>query len=281
VRTRPDRARPRALGPQGTPLRGLRWHGLRLQGLRPWLALVAIVLTASALLPPAATAADHWVFAQVLQFAVLAVVAPALLVLGAPWRLGRSGGPVQARVDRLAMARSHRTGTLHSWTRLLGFIAAVIFWRLPVAVNALARHPVLTVVQAVILITVGCGLWLELVESPPLLPRISRPQRAAFAALSMWSIWAMAYIMGFARGVWFAAYSHQPTRGLSTVADQQIAAGVLWAIPAVCFAPVVFVAMMTWLRDSSDPDAEFGAAPPPGGGPALMRPPRGWRTPSA
>jgi cytochrome c oxidase assembly factor CtaG len=249
----------------------------RLTRLRPWLALVAVVLLMLVLVPPAGTAAARYAFAQALQFAVLAVVVPALLVVGAPWRIyGRS---VQI-AERIAIARSHRPGTVRAWAWLAGFVAAVVVWRLPVVVNTLARHPALVAAEAVTLIGAGCGLWLELVDSPPLLPRISRPQRALFAALPMWSIWALAYVMGFSRGAWFTAFAHQGGSGLGTAADQQIATAILWAVPALCFAPLVFVSAFRWLRDSSDPDAELrevSAASQPGS----LRPPRGWRMPPA
>jgi len=291
----------------------------RLKSLRPWLAPLAVLVAIGVLVPPFATAAERYVFMQALQFAALAVAVPALLVIGAPWHRWASGRPVQAGaraarsgaggaaaagtrsgagapdagadaearpagthlVDRIAIARSHSPGTLRAWACLVAYIAAVIVWRLPPVVNALARHPVLTAAEAVTLIAAGCGLWLELVESPPMLPRISRPQRAAFAALPMWSIWALAYIMGFSRGVWFTAFAqHAGHHGPGIAAAQQIAAGVLWAVAALCFVPVVFVSLMTWLRDSSDPDAELSEVPP-AARPALLRPPRGWRMPSA
>jgi len=264
------------------------------QRIRPWLTLAGVVLTAGVLLPPGASLARQYAFAQAVQFAVLALAVPALVVLGAPWRLtsvpaDQAGGLAADRAagrrlaDRVAIARSHQPGTARAWAILVGFIAVTIFWRMPVVVNATVGHPILPVVEAVTLITAGCALWLELVESPPLLPRISRPQRAAFAALPMWTIWAIAYIMGFARGTWFAAFRHLPGHGLGTIADQEIAAGLLWAIPALCFVPVIYFALITWLRDSSDPDSELHEVPAVRGAgqPHAPRPPRGWRLPSA
>ena len=47
------------------------------------------------LLPPVGTAARHYVFAQAAQYAVLATVVPALVALGAPWRLG---GQISAKL---------------------------------------------------------------------------------------------------------------------------------------------------------------------------------------
>jgi cytochrome c oxidase assembly factor CtaG len=239
--------------------------------LRPYLALAGAVLALAVLLPPIGSLARHYVYVQALQFAVLGTAVPAMVVLGAPWRLA---GDV---TGRLATARSHRTGTARAWAVLIGFIAVAVLWRLPVAVNALVRYPALTVAEAASLTVAGCALWLELVESPPFLPTITRPLRAAFAALPMWVIWASAYIMAFSHTVWFTAFAHRAA--LSIAADQQIAAGLLWAIPGLCFVPVVYVSLIGWLRDTSDPDHELRRVPTAdeAAAPPIPRPPRGWR----
>jgi cytochrome c oxidase assembly factor CtaG len=245
---------------------------MRSRQRRQWLALAGAALAVAVLLPPVGSQARHYVFVQALQFAVLATAVPALVAAGAPWR--------GAGAARLATARSHRPGPARAWAILLGFIAVSVAWRLPVAVNALVRYPVLTVVEAASLIGAGGLLWLELVESPPFLPTIARPLRAAFAALPMWTIWAMAYIMAFSHVAWFTAFAHRAGHGLGVVVDQQIAAGLLWAISGLCFVPVVFVSWLTWLRDTSDPDHELRQVPARGpAGPRLPRPPRGWRLP--
>lgn len=254
----------------------------KIKRLQPLLALAGVILAVAVLVPPAGTAARQYVFAQAVQFAVLAIAAPALVVLGAPWRLlaARLGKRGTNLADRVAMARSHRRSRARSLFILATFIVVALAWRLPAAVNALVRYPPLTAAEAVTLIGTGCGLWLELVESPPFLPRISRPQRAAFAAVPMWALWASAYIMGFSGTAWFSALAHPAGHGLGTVADQEIAAGLLWAIPGLCFVPVVYVCMITWLRDSADPDDELRGVLPDGRrAPGLPRPPRGWRLP--
>jgi cytochrome c oxidase assembly factor CtaG len=247
--------------------------------LRPLLAAVGGVLAVGVLVPPGGTEARQYVFAQAVQFAVLAVVVPALIVLGAPWSLAH-------RVPRLvAQTGSLGSSSGASITILVGYIAVALGWRLPVAVNALVKYPALTVVEAVTLIALGCALWLTLVDSRPLRPGISRPLRALFAALPMWAIWASAYVMGFSRATWFSALAHRG--GISTVADQQIAAGLEFAIAGLSFVPVVYVSLITWLRDSADADDEPRAAAngadQPERAPVMPvssivpRPPRGWR----
>jgi len=238
------------------------------------------------LVPPAGSYARRYVFAESLQFVMFATAVPALLVLGAPWRLlglrrlpdgrGLAGG--------LAARRPGGSGFLRGAAILLVFVGTVIAWRLPVSVNALATWPGLTVLEMVTLVAAGSALWLELVESPPLLPRLSRPLRAAFAAVAMWTIWVLAYILGFSQVTWFSAYAHGT--GLGSVADQEIATGIMWAVPAFCFIPVVFVTALTWLKDTDDPDEELraivrvGEHPQPRSG-RWPRPPKGWNTHSA
>jgi hypothetical protein len=76
------------------------------------------------------------------------------------------------------------------------------------------------------------------------------------AALAMWSTWAVAYALGFANHGVFHAYD--PVGGaLGGVADQQITVGLVWAVSAICFVPVVFVTMLAWLKDNDNPDEEL------------------------
>jgi cytochrome c oxidase assembly factor CtaG len=268
---------------------------------RVWLAVAAGVLILVVLVPPAGVYARRFVFAETLQFLVFAAAAPALLVLGAPWKplrrlvvrrglstgRGRGPGAVGPRRDlgsgrwrgvgRSAAGAWRGSGFGRGVAALLAFIAAAVAWRLPVTVDALATVPGLALVELVTLGGAGTVLWLELVESPPVLPHLSRPQRAAFAALAMWTLWILGYVLGFSQVAWYTAVSHPA--GLSAVVDQEIATGLMWAVPAVCFAPVVFVAALTWLKDTEDPDeglrAIVRAERRPGHG-RWPRPPRGW-----
>ena len=75
------------------------------------------------------------------------------------------------------------------------------------------------------------------------------------AALAMWSIWAIAYVLGFASRSVVHAYDG-PGSSLATVTDQEITAFVLWLAAACSFVPVIFVSLLTWLRDGADPGEE-------------------------
>ena len=229
---------------------------------RPWLAAAGVALIVAAL--GAAGLARRYIVAESAQFVVFAMAAPALIVLGAPWGLLRlsdaagtePGQPGTAPLDRLAAARRQQTSFLRAAGFLAVFITAGVAWRLPAVVDELARHPALAAVELVTLLAAGTGLWLELVSSPPLAPRLPNPHRAAIAALAMWSTWAVGYALGLANHGVFHGYD-APGGALSAVADQQITVALVWAVSAFCFVPVVFVALLSWLSASDNPDEEL------------------------
>lgn len=226
---------------------------------RPWLAAAGLAAVAVCLVPPVATLAQRYVVAESVQFTVFAMVAPALVVLGAPWRLLRlsrpdgAGGPL----DRLAAARTQQRSFLRAGVFLMVFGAVSLGWRLPPVMDALARQPALMLAEMVTLLATGVALWLELLGSPPLAPRLPRPQRAAVAALAMWFTWAVAYVIGFHNGAVFTAYGSVPGRAISLIADQELAVAVIWAIAGLCFVPVVIVTMMGWLSGGGDAGEEL------------------------
>jgi cytochrome c oxidase assembly factor CtaG len=218
-----------------------------------------------ALLPPVGNDAGRYAWVEALQFCLIAMAVPALLVLGSPWHLVGLG----TVAERLASRRRHqsnlddrhsagtgastsRRGSGPGWmpvTLVVGIsIGLEIAWRTPAAVNRLAGDRWLVLAEAATLIPAGVAVWLELVESPPLSPRASRPVRMAVAAISMWAVWILAYVVGLSHSATYRAYVHAPGVGLSAAADQQVTTWVMWFVAACAFIPVVFVNLTEWLR---------------------------------
>jgi cytochrome c oxidase assembly factor CtaG len=218
---------------------------------RRWLAAAGLVLVLACLVPPLSVLARRYALVESIQFSAFAVAGPALIVLGAPWRLLHLSGPA----GWLAAARRGNRSFPRASIFLLAFIGVCLAWRLPPVMDALARRPALVIPQAVTLLAAGSALWLELVDSPPVAPRLPRPQRAAAAALAMWSIWIVAYVLGSASHGVFSAYA--AGSGLSAVSDQEIAVGLVWAVAGCCFVPVVMASMLGWLGGGEDADEEF------------------------
>jgi len=248
---------------------------LRFGRLRPLLLPGALALSLITTLPPVGSLARQDEVAQAFQFVVFAAAAPALLVLGWPALLARASPsplvlPVWRRL-RVPPVRSRRPAVRAS-VALLPSLALVILWRVPVVLAAVSRDPVLTALELVTLIAAGCVLWTELAGPRVARDPLPRPLRAAMAAVAMWSIWAIAYITGMSS----TGLSHAQ----AAVPDHQLAVGVMWAVPAVCYVPVIFATMMSWLggREESAGEAVGLLADPAWPDAAgRLQPPRGWR----
>jgi cytochrome c oxidase assembly factor CtaG len=243
----------------------------RLARLRPLLAPLALVLAVAFAVPPVATDARHYAAVQALQFVMFAAVVPAMLVLGWPARFTRAARPQRARPQHADRA------TIRTAMSLLPCLALVIVWRLPVALAALARDPALVAVELITLVAAGAALWRELARPMAARESLPRPLRAAMAAIAMWTIWVIAYVAGMSAG---GATPAAPGV-VSTVGEQQLGVAVLWAVSALCYVPIVFVLMLSWLSDRGNADIEAqrlvsaAAFPEPSSEP---RAPRGWRS---
>jgi cytochrome c oxidase assembly factor CtaG len=73
----------------------------------------------------------------------------------------------------------------------------------------------------------------------------------------MWTAWVLAYMLAMSNGNWYPGYVHTPGLGVSLVADQQLAAGVIWALATFSFVPVIFWNLVQWLRTDEDADHEL------------------------
>ncbi len=223
--------------------------------------LAAAIIALLVLVPPFGTLARHTEYEATLQFALLGISVPALVALGAPWRLlGLAGiGAPEERprpVDRLADHRRRHRELPWSLAYIVCDLGVAIAWHTPGAVSTVAAHGWLAIVEAVVLLIFGLGLWLELLPSPPLVPRSGHLRRAVLGAFSMWAFWILAYVTGFSNRGFYHNFPHAPG-GLSAAADQQIAAVVLWVVAAATFVPVIYWNALAWLQSEEDPDSEL------------------------
>lgn len=228
-----------------------------------WLAILGALLGVAVLVPPLVSLARTSETMNALQFAVLALAVPALVVLGAPWR---ALGPL----GRLAESRAARTAPSSGVVALVCEVAAVVAWRTPAAVSAVGQHRWLLAVEAATLVVLGVALWLELVASSPMAPRTTASRRIVLAAIAMWTVWSVAYVAGMAHGQGYPGFHHHAGQGLSGVADKQLATGLLFLAAAAAYLPVVFVNLFAWLGGEERGASEAASW--------RLRPDRGART---
>ena len=231
---------------------------------RSWCLVAAVIVALVALVPPLATVARRADYGQALQFSLLAVALPALVTLGAPWRVlrlsgARAPGVASSRVvDRLAERRPRHRELARALGWIVPDLVVIVLCHTPGAVAAVGRDGWLVLLEAAALLAFGVALWLELIPSPPLTPRSGHLRRAVLSAIAMWVLWILAYVTGLSNHGFYPNFSHVPG-GLGAAADQQIASALLWFVAAASFVPVIFWNAVMWLKTEDDPDTELSA----------------------
>jgi cytochrome c oxidase assembly factor CtaG len=229
--------------------------------IRLALRAATVVAVALAVLPPLGAAARRYDVYESVQFALVALVAPTALALGAP--LASAEGSRRVRGSRLALrvvaraqARRRHRGIAGALPALSCYLLGLVLWRTPSAVDALQRRPLLLAAELATFLVVGWAYFSELVASPPFVPRATPTWRIALAVPAMWTTWLLAYLVAFTTGAWFPAYRHE--HGVIILAaDQQLSAGALWAFSTAVFLPIIFLNLTRFLSDEEDLDHEL------------------------
>ncbi len=119
-----------------------------------------------------------------------------------------------------------------------------------------------------------------MIDSPPLHARLDPVRGIAYVVLGATVAWALAVVLAFTPAPLYSAYAdlHARPGGLTALADQQIAAGIMWGPASIPYAVFVFIALYRWLAPEGDADGarhnrrrRTGVPQPPGPGPLPTR----------
>jgi len=196
---------------------------------------VALALGLVSLLAALVTPLTHKLFAaHMTQHVLLLAVAPPLVVLSPQWtRLRRS----------LPRALTH---PLFAWTL---FNVTMIVWHIPALYDVTLRSGALHVLEHCLFFGTGLCFWGVAFDSA----RLASWWRIAYLTTGMLVGWLIALVLAFATSPLYSAYAALPHRpwGLSELADQQIAAGVMWVPGSLAYTVAIIVFVYRWLEPES------------------------------
>jgi putative membrane protein len=230
----------------------------RRQRLRDFYFYAALIVIAIALNSPLDLLSEQVFWAHMVQHVLLLVVAPPLLVLARPWlRLWRSLPLGARRSLGRSLAHGERTTPLRWVSRTLGrpapsfvlFSAVLLAWHVPALFDATLRSSALHALEHTLFFGTAVIFWKQVIDSPPLHADLGAPQRVAYVVGAMVVSWALAVVLALAPHPLYPFYAHEASRpgGISALADQQIAAGVMWVPGSITFVIVIFVYVHRWL----------------------------------
>ena len=201
---------------------------------------------------------DRLLWVHMTQHMLLTMVAPPLLVLGRPWLrvwqplpLGarRSVAKTLARAPALAPLRRTAPLLLRPLPAWILANGVLVVWHVPALYDATVRSSTIHDLEHALLLTTSLLLWLNLLDSPPLHARLDHVHRAAYATGALAVGWVLAIVLAFSPAPIYSAYAELGSRpgGISALADQQLAAGVLWVPGAIAYVVAAIVNVYCWL----------------------------------
>jgi cytochrome c oxidase assembly factor CtaG len=196
---------------------------------------VALALGLVSLVAALAMPLTHRVFAlHMTQHVLLLAVAPPLIVLSTQWtRLWPS----------LPRPLTH---PLVAWTL---FNVTMIVWHIPALYDLALRNGAIHVLEHALFFGTGLLFWGAAFDSA----RLASWWRIAYLTTGMLVGWLIALVLAFATSPLYSTYAALPHRpwGLSELADQQIAAGVMWVPGSLAYTVAIIVFVYRWLEPES------------------------------
>lgn len=214
----------------GRELRERRW---RAQAF--YAGLVAVVIAVE---PPLDGYADRLFWAHMAQHMLLQMVAPPLIVLGAPWLLLWRPLPLPAR-RRTSRWVLHSRGALplRGAARVLGsapvalalFFGVIAVSHLPVVFDFALRNTTFHEGEHMLFLALGILFWSRAIDSPPFHARLTQLRRLAFFLAAGLAETAIALVILAAHSPLYAHYRTLLPRPehLTPLADQQLGGAIM------------------------------------------------------
>ncbi len=233
-------------------------RAVRAQRMRDGAFYAAIAVLVIALASPVDAYSDRLFWVHMVQHVLLMLVAAPLFVLARPWvRLWRALPLGIRRPLARGLVQGSAAAPLRSVARAAGspagaltlFTVVLLGWHVPALFEATLESETVHIVEHLLFLAVAVLFFKHLIPSPPLRAPLTDAGRALFAVAGMTVSWALAVALAVAPEPLYSHYAQLASRpgGITALADQQLAAGVMWVPGSVTFLILVLIHVHRWL----------------------------------
>jgi putative membrane protein len=226
-----------------------------------------LLLALLAIVSPLRYWAGIYVWVHALQDLVLAILAPGLIVVGAPWSaLARSVGrrDIGQRQTGQRPADGPAAGRRQPWwlrwplATVVAFNVIWLGWHLPALFDRVPASAAVAALEYVLFFGAGILFWLQLVGSRPWTPAALPMRRVALLVGTVAADTILGMVLVFGSGVFYRYYGNSWHHVMTVVDDQQLAGAILWmgVLPPMISAAVAV--LMRWLNDEESRELSAG-----------------------
>jgi putative membrane protein len=226
-----------------------------------------LLLVLVALVSPVGFLADRYIWIRALQFLLLALVAPGLIVLGAPSQAlaaavrPRRGGPGHAGGSPVPGAS--RVAARPPWLLARPILAVIVVniiwlgWQVPALFDAARASSGLAWAEHGTCLLAGIAFWLQIIGSRPWSPPARPLRRLELVVGTVGAMTILGMVLVFGSHVIYPGYDNSAHHLMTVLDDQQLAGAVLWmgSLPPLLCGAVAL--LMRWLSDEDS--AELSA----------------------
>lgn len=218
----------------------------------------AMAVLEIALASPIDALSDQLFWVHMIQHVLLMLVAAPLIVVARPWiRLWRAVPLAWRRPLARGLSHGERTAPLRALSRWLGspaaglglFSVVLLGWHIPAMFDSTLSSEWLHALEHTLFFSTSVLLFKQVIPSPPLRARLGDVQRVLYVVAAMTVSWVLAVVLALAPTALYPHYAHLASRpgGISALADQQLAAGIMWVPGSITFVIIIFVYVHRWL----------------------------------
>ena len=236
----------------------------------PWRRLSfgsGIALILISLIGPLDTLSGEYFTAHMVQHLLLMLIAPPLLLMGAPVVMVLRGlpafmqRPVFVTVARNRVMRRITRTLLHSHVALGLFLATLWLWHVPQLYSAAVDDDVIHLLEHTTFFWPAIFFWWNVVDSWPFRARLSAPRRLLYIFFATAGLKLVGVLITVSGQVLYTAYL-LPRDGtaLSALEDQRIGGLIMWMGAGLYMLLPLAVIFFRWAQQ----DAAAAPAPPVG-----------------
>jgi putative membrane protein len=211
---------------------------------------------------PFATLDGELFWVHMTQHMLLLAVAPPLILLGRPWAtIARSLPAGIRRRITFGLVRGAWSAPLRAAARrltgptpaLVLFLGTLVAWHLPALYDATLNSFAIHELEHALFLAAGLLYWSQLIDSPPFRSRLGFLQRALYATVGMAVCSGLGLVLAFAPSPLYPGYAALASRpgGLSALADQHLAGGIMWVPGSISFTVAIVLFAYRWLEETA------------------------------